>query len=89
MSLFSWTLRTVPTPEIRCPHCRHAVVVTTRGILGGVLRHLVTRLRIRECRQRGGRVHCGNCGRAFILVGDRSKFDPRVVKAMKRRAGRA
>lgn len=51
---------------IKCPHCRHEMVVNSRGFFG-LLVQVMRHLRIRECRRRGGRTKCGNCGRQFVI----------------------
>jgi len=51
---------------IKCPHCRHEMVVKTKGLLGGIIRQVVRHMQIRELKDRGGRVHCPVCSRTFI-----------------------
>ena len=59
---------------LRCPHCRHELVVVTRGVLWGLWRQLWCHLEIKAAKQRGGRVRCGVCGRSWVVRGDRRKF---------------
>lgn len=59
---------------LKCPHCRHEMVVVTRGLLWGWWRQIWRHLQIKAARQRGGRVKCGVCGRTWIERGDRRKY---------------
>ena len=61
---------------LKCPHCRHEMVVVTRGVLWGLWKQLVRHLEIKAAKQRGGRVRCGVCGRTWIEKGDRRKVLP-------------